>query len=140
MQLGMCWQSRLIFGDVVEAGEVGLLRLKAGDCLGAEAIGEVQPIPIVPCSEPHASEIFHSFDLVGDVFPGEEATRELAQEGCIAEFDTFIGVAHAESVWDIPAISPTEQAWDAINDREVLWGVFLASNGGTVGSARGVAE
>jgi hypothetical protein len=94
----------------------------------------------VPCSEPHNSEIFHSFDLVGDVFPGEEATSKLAQEGCVAEFDTYIEVAYAESVWDISAISPTEQVWNDVNDREVLRGVFMASGEDTVGSARGVAE
>jgi hypothetical protein len=125
-------------GAVVEAGEVGLLRLKVGDCLGAEVIGEVESVPVVPCSEPHNSEIFHSFYLVGDVFPGEEATSKLAQEGCVAEFDTFIGVAYAESVWNLSAMHPTEQSWDDVN--EVLCDVFLVSGEDTVGSARGVAE
>ena len=37
-------------GAVVEAGEVGSLRLKVGDCLGAEVIGEVELVPVVPCS------------------------------------------------------------------------------------------
>ena len=92
-------------GDVVEAGDVGSLRLK-----------------------------------VGDVFPGEEATIELAREGCIAEFDAFIGLADAESIWDITAIYPTEQTWDAINDREVLCGVFPVSDQATIGSAMGVVE
>ena len=127
-------------GDVVEAGEVGSLRLKVGDCLGAEAVGEVESVPVVPCSEPHDSELFYSFELAGDMFPGKEATIELAQEGCITEFDAFIGLAYAESVWDITAIYPTEHTWDAINDREVLCGVFPLSDEDTVGSALGVAE
>ena len=94
----------------------------------------------MPCSEPHDPELFHSFDLGGDVFPGDEATINLAREGCISEFDSFIGLAYAESVWDITAIYPTEQTWDAINDREVVCGVFPVSDEDTVGSVRGVAE
>jgi hypothetical protein len=127
-------------GAVVEAGEVGSLRLKVGDCLGAEVIGEVESVPVVPCSESHSSEIFHSFDLVGDVFPGEEATSKLAQEGCVAEFDAFIGLAFAESVWDITLLHPTEQSWNDVNDRQVRCGVSPVSGEATVGSARGVAE
>jgi hypothetical protein len=127
-------------GAVVEAGEVGSLRLKVGDCLGAEVIGEVESVPVVPCSESHNSEIFHSFDLVGDVFPGEEATSKLAQEGCVAEFDAFIGLAFAESVWDITLLHPTEQSWNDVNDRQVRCGVSPVSGEATVGSARGVAE
>ena len=109
-------------GAVVEAGEVGSLRLKVGDCLGAQAVGEVESVPVVPCSEPHHSEIFHSFDLVGDVFPGEEATSKLAQGGCVAEFDAFIGLAFAESVWDITLLHPSEQSWNDVNDRQVRCG------------------
>tara|TARA_B110000459_G_C16619231_1_gene500669 strand:- start:3053 stop:3235 length:183 start_codon:yes stop_codon:yes gene_type:complete len=36
-------------GAVVEAGEVGSLRLKVGDCLGAQAVGEVESVPVVRC-------------------------------------------------------------------------------------------
>ena len=84
--------------------------------------------------------MFHSFDLVGDVFPGEEATSKLAQEGCVAEFDAFMGLAFAESVWDMSVIHPSEQAWNDVDDRKVLCSVFLASGEATVGSARGIAE
>lgn len=127
-------------GEVVEGGEVGSLSLKVGDCLAEEAEGEILSVPVVPCSEPHDSELFHSFDIPGDVFPGEDEVREIATDTCIAEFDAFIGMAYADSLWDITAVFPTESTWDDLDDREVICGVFPISDEDTAGSARGIAE
>ena len=127
-------------GDVVEGGEVGAFRLSVGDCLAAEAVGDVESVPVVPCSEPHDSELFHSFQLADGEYPGNQSVIDQAQAGCIAEFDAFIGLAYAESVWDITAVYPTEASWNAVGDREVLCGVFPISDEDTTGSARGIAE
>lgn len=126
-------------GQVVEGGEVGSAALKVGDCLEEEAVGEILSVPVVPCSEPHDSELFFSFEIPGDEFPGDAAIQTLVQERCTEEFDDFIGLAYEDSVWDISAVFPTEGAWDQ-GDREVLCGVFPLSDEDTTGSARGIAE
>jgi hypothetical protein len=40
----------------------------------------------------------------------------------------------------LTAIYSTEQTWEAINDREVLCGVFPVSDEDAIGSAMGIAE
>ncbi len=127
-------------GEVIEGGEVGALSLKVGDCLAAEESGEVQSVPVVPCSEPHDSELFHSFDVTADEYPGLDQMGELAQSGCIEAFDDFIGFPYADSVWDVTSIYPTEDTWNELDDREVLCGVYPLSDEDTTGSARGVGE
>jgi len=127
-------------GDVVEAGDVGSLSLKVGDCLAAEAVGEVESVPVVPCSEPHDSELFYSFQIPDGEYPGDEAVRAITAETCIAEFEDFIGLAYEDSVWDVSGIFPTEATWNQVDDREVVCGVFPISGEDTTGSARGIAE
>ena len=127
-------------GEVVEGGEVGAFRLEVGDCLAAEAVGVVESVPVVPCAEPHASELFHSFLLADGDFPGDDAVIAQAEAGCVAEFDAFIGLAYAESVWDVTILYPTEASWIGTTDREVLCGVSPLSGEATTGSAQGIAE
>ena len=127
-------------GEVVEGGDVGALVLKVGDCLAEPAVGEVEKVPVVPCSETHDSELFHSFMLTGDEYPGVDAIVEEVGTECIPEFATFMGIAYEESEWDISTIYPTQETWDGIDDREVLCGVFPLSEEDTTGSARGIAE
>jgi len=127
-------------GEVVEGGDVGVLKLEVGDCLAAEAVGEVGSAPVVPCSELHDSELFDSFELAGDEFPGVQSVVEQAQAGCIERFDAFIGLAYEESIWEVSLIYPTEMSWNTITDREVLCGVYPVSDEDTTGSAEGIAE
>ena len=127
-------------GEVVEGGEVGAFRLKVGDCLAAEAVGEVESVPVVPCSEPHDSELFHSFMMPDGAYPGDAAVVEQAEMGCVGAFDAFIGLAYADSAWDITYVFPSEATWNGIGDREVLCGVFPLTDEDTTGSAKGIAE
>lgn len=127
-------------GDVVEGGDVGSLSLKVGDCLAAEAEGEIESVPVVPCSEPHDSELFHSFEVPGEEYPGEDEVRSITADTCIAEFENFIGLAYEDSAWDVTGIFPTEATWNQVDDREVICGVFRVDGEASTGSARGVAE
>ncbi len=128
---------------MVEGGEVDALRLRVGDCLAETAVdgsGEVESVPVVPCSEPHHTELYHSFQLAGDDFPVDPSVEQLAGEGCYDAFESFIGLAYEDSVWDISTIYPTPESWDQINDREVLCGTYRVDDGLSVGSAEGSAE
>jgi hypothetical protein len=59
---------------------------------------------------------------------------------CLAESDAFIGLASAESAWEISTLVPTEVSWNTRSDREVLCGVYPVSDEDTTGSAKGIAE
>ena len=126
--------------EPVEEADVDALDLAVGDCLADEVDDQVTSLPVVDCSEPHNSELFHAFDLEGDEYPGDTEVQTISLETCQAEFETFIGVAYADSIWDINTIYPTEETWNGLDDREVLCGVFPVSAELTTGSAQGVGE
>lgn len=124
-------------GEVVEGGDVGALRLQVGDCLAEEALGDVESVPVVPCEEPHDSELYHTFDLAEAEYPGEDSIIESAQQGCLATFEAFVGAPYETSIYDIAYLYPVEESWNAINDRTVLCGVYLVDGSLAVGSAEG---
>lgn len=127
-------------GEVVGGGDVGAFRLQVGDCLAEEAIGDVQSVPVVPCEEAHDSELYHTFDLPGTDYPGDESVIESAQQGCLDTFETFVGASYETSIYDISYLYPIEESWNAIKDRTVLCGVYLVDGSLAVGSAAGIGK
>ena len=127
-------------GEVIEGGDVGALRLQVGDCLAEEAVGDVLSVPVVPCDEPHDSELYHEFDLPDSDYPGEESIIASAQQGCLEEFDAFVGIAYESSIYDISYLYPIEDSWNTINDRTVQCGVYLVDGSLAVGSAAGIGK
>ena len=94
--------------------------LAVGDCLNdLDASGEVSAVPKVDCSEPHDSEIYKSVIMSDGDFPGEEAISAASEEGCLAEFETFVGAPYETSLVDFNYYQPTESTW-ASGDREIL--------------------
>jgi hypothetical protein len=102
-------------GGQVATAEVG--ECIVTDELGTEGITE---IPTVDCSEPHDAQVVGKFDLEDGDFPGDDAIGTAAEEGCIPEFESFVGVAATESSLEISFIHPTEETWNQADDREVL--------------------
>jgi len=97
-------------------------RLEVGDCFGPVDDGNSTTKRLaVPCSEPHQFELYHQFELEGSEFPGEGITK-LSQQGCLSEFEDFIGQSYAQSSLDISAIFPSPKTW-AKGDRVVLCSV-----------------
>lgn len=91
-----------------------------GDCLDTTALGGLQEIPTVPCDDPHDAQVFHTFDLPGGDYPGDEEVIEAADAGCVAAFEAYIGEAADESALDIWYLTPPEQGWVSAGDREVI--------------------
>ena len=110
-----------------DAETVGVFDLDVGDCfIESEmdsALGgdEVTGIPLVDCSEPHDSEFFLSHDMPEGEFPGTEAINEEASELCKGDaFTDFVGLPWAESALYAYPLSPTEETWNQLDDREIL--------------------
>ncbi len=77
-----------------------LLTIAVGDCLndgGAE--GEISSVPIIECEEPRETEMYDSIILDEGEYPGEEAVIAEADTGCESTFDSFVGIAYAESAY-----------------------------------------
>jgi hypothetical protein len=118
--------------EIAEAGQQDVFEVAVGDCFNNEGeiaegdtaegdTGEVSDIPAVPCAEPHDNEIFYLFDLAGDEFPTD--VDILADDGCYAQFATFVGLDYESSTLDYFPIMPTAETW-AQGDREVICSVF----------------
>lgn len=128
-------------GEITEASEADVFALKVGDCIDSAALtGEVESVPTVPCSEPHDSEIFASTQLADGDYPGDDAVFELADEYCLAEFQTFIGISYDESEIYYQPLAPSQGSWDGMDDREVLCIALDQSEAGVTGTMKGAAR
>ncbi|MEV2278019.1 septum formation family protein [Nocardiopsis sp. NPDC049922] len=107
--------------------DTDVFQLNIGDCFIKEDLntafmsGDVSEVPILDCAESHDSEIFYTYDIAGDTYPGEEAVSADVSETCAGQaFTDFIGVEYANSEFLIDAFTPTEDGWNTIGDREVI--------------------
>ncbi|MET4583701.1 hypothetical protein ABIE21_003227 [Conyzicola nivalis] len=126
--------------QIAEAGQQDVFTVALGDCFNNDAAAidneEISDLPAVPCAEPHDNEVFLLFDLAGDEFPVD--VDQLADDGCFAQFETFVGMPYETSVLDYFPIQPTVETW-AEGDREVICSVFepeVQTTGTLAGAAR----
>lgn len=102
--------------------ELSLLRLEVGTCLNdvEQPIGQdMTDVPLVPCDEPHESEVFAEILLDDDAFPGIDAITAEASTGCLEEFSRFVGVDYQDSTLSFHYYYPTETSW-SVGDRSIF--------------------
>ncbi len=130
-------------GSVVGAGEVGVNRLRLGDCFNQESdvVGStsVEAVEAVPCEEAHDQEVFYLGALPDNEYAGDQVTADLVTEQCIAVFETYVGLSYTDSVLDIAYIYPSEDSWGD-GDRGYVCSLFDVSQEALVGSMRGAAR
>ena len=129
-------------GAIVAEGEIGAFRIRLGDCLNGAAVGLVESMEGVPCSEAHDLEVYHAFNLPEQdgTYPGDDEVGVQAEDGCYRAFAPFVGMSYEDSVYGFNAMTPTRESWDELDDREVL--CLLGNYDGTpkTGSAEGRAR
>ena len=66
------------------------------------------------CDEPHGAEVISVGDLGSgsDPYPGDDEMAELVAAECIPDFEDYVGIPYADSVYDIFPITPTEDGWE----------------------------
>lgn len=130
-------------GSVVGAGEVGINRLRLGDCFNqeSEVVGStsVEAVEAVPCEEAHDQEVFYLGALPDSEYAGDQVTADLVTEQCIAVFETYVGLGYADSLLDIAYIYPSEDSWGD-GDRGYVCSLFDVNQEALVGSMRGAAR
>lgn len=120
--------------------------IEAGTCFDdvaeftEEGGGEVSDVPVVDCAEPHDNEVYATFDIDGDEWPGEEAVRTAADEGCVGRFEDYVGRDYPSSRFVSQNIVPTEQTWNQAGDREVICFLHNIELAKLEGSAQGSGE
>ena len=113
--------------------------LRVGDCFNDSGTSEVRTVEVVPCTTGHDFEVYHEFELPDGSFPGQAAIEQAWVEGCLAEFESFVGVGFDESMLDISAVFPTEASWGQLDDRVVLCSVTAVDGVRRTSSAEGSA-
>lgn len=128
-------------GQVTEATNISVFSLQNGDCFDAASMGtgEVNTVQVIPCDEPHDSEIFAEKNLTGSSFPGDTQIREEADEFCYGEFEPFMGISYEESEHFFYSLTPTEGSWDQDNDR-LIQCIVESSSGNISESMKGSAS
>jgi hypothetical protein len=126
--------------EISEAGDADVFEIAVGDCLPDPnaATGEVQEVPVVPCDEPHASEVYFSHIIEGDELPDATAMEAIVNEQCMGNFESFIGLPFDQSALQVTWLQPTDGSWDA-GDRELLC-IVSDPAGGVTGSLSGAAR
>ena len=106
-------------GAVTSAGDVSLDDLRVRDCTGALPESEVLTLRVVPCTEPHTAEVFATFPLEGDRYPGDADVTRFAEGGCDRELGALLGDEVETTPYELFYFSPTEQSW-RLGDRTVI--------------------
>lgn len=100
-------------GQVPQETDVDWLKITTGDCVkeSSEATEDDYYESLVPCTEPHAEEVYDQFVLGGEEYPGDDEVEELAIAGCISRFEEFVGQAYDDSPLDFSYFTPYEESW-----------------------------
>lgn len=125
-------------GEIVEKQDnADVFSLRVGDCVNTDSTmaDEISGLPMVPCDQSHTDEVYFSYMVEGDEFPGEDAIIAEAEQKCVPAFEEFVGAGYQDSALDYWPMYPTEGSWSD-GDREVLCLVYDPS-AETVGSLAG---
>ncbi|MCK2027869.1 DUF2510 domain-containing protein [Microbacterium sp. SSW1-47] len=115
--------------------------LEVGDCLpyvdytGEDTIFE---LPVVPCDQPHTDEVYFIYEVDDQTFPGESALLDEAWDGCLAQFEGFVGVPYEQSELDFYSYQPTKASWTRAGDRAIQ--CIAYSYDDVTGTLRGAAR
>src|SRR5699024_7516176 len=93
-----------------------------GDCINSEDLpeGEIDELNTISCDESHDLEVLHAFDLPKGDFPGAGYMEGTAQDECVPALQDHVALDSYASEICITPISPSEETWDAVDDREIL--------------------
>ncbi len=128
-------------GQVTEEANIDIFALKVGDCMpSSRQGGEFDNADVVPCTEPHAEEVYYEFDLAGDEFPDEDTMWEQIEAECLPAFNDFVGIDFSESALEVYPITPTQGTWEELDDRAVLCVVADPADDQLTESLRGAAR
>ena len=109
--------------STIEGAEmVPFEELEVGDCLPLVEYTDddvIFDLPVVPCEQPHTDEIYLIFDVEDGEFPGDDALGVTASDGCLAAFESYVGVSYDVSELDYYYYQPTKSSWNHASDRTV---------------------
>lgn len=91
--------------------------LHIGDCL-AQAPQDSTALESVDCTQEHAAEVIHVFDLTGTARPSDDDIDNTSDEACAQAFRAYVGRPFENSALDVTWRVPSDETW-ADGDRRV---------------------
>ncbi|MFI9507738.1 DUF4190 domain-containing protein [Nocardia sp. NPDC052566] len=92
-------------------GAVGVNEVRVGDCLDGLRAGS-RTVTVAPCERPHDAEVIIGFDLPAGTWPGAEAVRMRATDGCEAKLREVLRTLPSPRDFQVVAIHPDDaQRW-----------------------------
>lgn len=116
------------------------LAMKVGDCFTLDRDTSIEQVSAIPCDLPHGVEVYAVVEdpaPPGAPYPGVDAVRAAAKDGCEAAYEPFVGAPYTGSsrLW-INILAPEEPYW--VTGVRTNWCALQDPNGRqTSGSARG---
>jgi len=94
--------------------------LKVGDCVrGLSADEEGSPdLRIVACEKPHNDEVYGTFVLPDQEWPGDDRVADLSWQGCDRRFEAYVRISVDETALDSYINPPVDIGWP--EDRVVV--------------------
>ncbi|HEX8581586.1 MAG TPA: septum formation family protein [Acidimicrobiales bacterium] len=112
-----------------------------GECFERpDDLGSIEDFDTVDCDEAHFGEVYETFDIEGDDYPGDEAVSSEAEERCLSAFEGYVGIPYAESIYGYFSIKPSEESWNEADDHEVLCVLTSLDESELTGSKKGSNE
>lgn len=99
-------------GAIASGGTLSVTDLRIGDCFDDPGEDEINEVAAIPCNEPHDFEVFHITQLTNPVYPTDDQLISAVETQCLPVFQTYVGIAYADSQLDINWVSPTRGSWD----------------------------
>lgn len=124
-----------------EPETVPLDSLEVGDCVDLPGfpdpeIVEIERASLQDCDVPHHAQIYGRLLLTEDAdepYPGDEVVLSLADDVCLAEFESYVGRRYVDTRYEIVHLRPNEAAW-VRGDPTVVCAVINSSFEPLVGS------
>lgn len=111
--------------------------LRTGQCANTARNG-VDGAHAVPCSQPHAVEIYATFRLAGAVWPGTARLGQRASQGCLVRLGSYLNPGLIGTSLSDSYVYPDQGAW-AAGERTVICEI-QGTAGQLTGSVRGLGQ
>ena len=135
--------------DVLDIPDPSVPEFAVGDCYDdhsdvtldtSTSMVEAQ-VEKVPCSSPHDAEVYFLFNHPAppdSTYPGDGAIFDAAVNGCMPQFEAFVGIPYEDSALDIYFLTPSQLGFNRLDDREIVCSVVnLDGSPMPGGTARG---
>ena len=122
-------------GRVVAEGPWSVFDLRPGDCIGdvSDLKGDTADVPLVPCSEPHAQEVFAVVRHPDDAYPGAGAVATFADRACLTSLAADLDLTIDDGI-AFSYLLPTFEGWNKNGDRSVVCVLVFPQEAGMIGS------